>query len=119
VRPSRWGLVRAPTGLLEPRADCSTCPHDRPRAVVQPFIKRGTSETTFEESRSHLGLETPRPWSDRAIERTTPCLFGFSSVVALLAPALPPDGKLPRQSTAWTDKPQATCADALAAVRRH
>jgi DDE superfamily endonuclease len=119
VLPIRWVLVRDPKGLLEPRAYFSTCPNDRPRAVVQQFIKRWTIETTFEESRTHLGLETQRQWSDRAIERTTPCLFGLYSVVALLAHALHPDGRIPMQRTAWYDKPQATFADVLAAIRRH
>jgi hypothetical protein len=119
VLPIRWVLVRDPNGRLEPRAYFSTCPNDRPRAVVQQFIKRWSIETTFEESRIHLGLETQRQWSDRAIERTTPCLFGLYSVVALLAHALHPDGKIPMQRTAWYDKPQATFADVLAAVRRH
>jgi hypothetical protein len=119
VLPIRWVLVRDPSGRLEPRAYFSTCPHDQPRAVVQQFITRWTIETTFEESRTHLGLETQRQWSDRAIERTTPCLFGLYSVVALLAHALHPDGKLPVQRTAWYDKPHATFADALAGVRRH
>jgi hypothetical protein len=67
---------------------------NRPRAIVQRFIKRWTIETTFEESRAHLGLETQRQWSDRAIERTTPCLFGLYSMVTLLAHALHPDGKV-------------------------
>jgi hypothetical protein len=88
VLPIRWVLVRDPTGRLTPRAYFSTCPKDQPRALVQPFVKRWTIETTFEESRAHLGLETPRQWSDLAIERTTPCLFGLYSVTALLAHAL-------------------------------
>jgi hypothetical protein len=119
VLPIRWGLVRDPQGRLEPRAYFSTCTHDRPRAVVQRFIKRWTIETTFEESRAHLGLETQRQWSDRAIERTTPCLFGLYSVVTLLAHALHPDGKVPVQRAAWYPKSHATFADALAVVRRH
>jgi DDE superfamily endonuclease len=119
VLPIRWVLVRDPTGRLAPRAYFSTCPHDRPRAVVQRFIKRWTIETTFEESRTHLGLETQRQWSDRAIERTTPCLFGLYSVVTLLAHALYPDGKVPVQRTAWYAKSYATFADVLAAVRHH
>ena len=119
VLPIRWVLVRDPKGRLEPRAYFSTCPNDRPRAVVQQCIKRWTIETTFEESRTHLGLETQRQWSDRAIERTTPCLFGLYSVVALLAHALHPDGKIPIQRTAWYDKSQATFAEVLAVVRRH
>ncbi len=41
-------------------------------------MKRWSVETTFEEGRAHLGIETQRQWSDRAIERTTPLLFGLS-----------------------------------------
>ena len=119
VRPLRWGLVRAPTGRLDPRASCSTCTSDRPRAVVQQFIKRWTIDTTVEESRTHLGLETQRQWSDRAIERTTPWLFGLYSVVALLAHARHPDGKVPIQRAAWYPKSHATFAEVLAVVRRH
>jgi DDE superfamily endonuclease len=119
VLPLRWVLVRDPQGRLEPRAYFSTCTTDQPRAVVQQFIHRWTIETTFEESRTHLGLETQRQWSDRAIERTTPCLFGLYSVVTLLAHALHPDGKVPVQRAAWYTKAHATFADVLAVVRQH
>jgi hypothetical protein len=119
VVPIRWVLVRDPTGRLEPRAYFSTCPNDRPRAIVQQFVKRWTIETTFEESRAHLGFETQRQWSDRAMERATPCLFGLYSVVVLLGHALHPDGKVPVQRTAWYAKSYATFADVLAAVRHH
>ena len=119
VLPIRWVLVRDPQGRLVPRAYFSTCTSDRPRAVVQRFIKRWTIDTTCEESRTHLGLETQRQWSDRAIERTTPCLFGLDSVVPLLAHALYPDGKIPVQRAAWYPKSHATFADVLAVVRWH
>lgn len=119
VLPIRWVLVRDPQGRLEPRAYFSTCPHDQPRAIVQQFIQRWSIETTFEESRAHLGLETQRQWSDRGIERATPCLLGLYSVVALLAHALHPDGKIPVQRAAWYPKTHATFADVLAAVRHH
>jgi hypothetical protein len=119
VLPVRWVLVRDPTGKLDPRAYFSTCPGDRARDIVTAFIKRWTIATTFEESRAHLGLETQRQWADRAIERTAPCLLGLYSVVALLAHAMHPDGKIPIHRTAWYHKSQATFADVLAAVRRH
>ncbi len=82
-------------------------------------MNRWTSDTTFEESRAPLGLDTQRQWADRAIERPAPCLLGLYSVVALLAHALHPDGKIPIHTTAWYPKSQATFADVLAAVRRH
>ena len=117
--PLRWVLARDPKGCLEPRAYVSTCSHDQPRAVVHQFIKRWRIATTCEESRAHLGLEPPRQWSDRAIERTTPCLLGLYSVVALLAQALHPAGKVHVQGAAWYPKAHATCADVLAVVRQH
>lgn len=119
VLPVRWVIVRDPRGQLEPRADFSTCLSDRPHDLVRRFVHRWTIETTFEESRAHLGLETQRQWSDRAMARTTPCLFGLYSVVALLAHALHPDGKLPIRRTAWYHKSQATFSDVLAVVRQH
>jgi hypothetical protein len=119
VLPVRWVLVRAPPGKLEPHAYFSTCLSDRARDIVTAFMKRWTIETTFEEGRAHLGLATPRQWTDQAVERITPCVLGLYAVVALLAHALYPEGKLPSHTTASYPKSQATCADVLAAVRRH
>ncbi len=50
---------------------------------------------TFEEARAHLGIETQRQWSDRAIERSTPSLFSLYSLVTLFGRALHPDGQVP------------------------
>jgi hypothetical protein len=119
VLPGRWVIGRDPRGQLDPRASCSTCLSDWPRDLVRRFVHRWTIETTFEESRAHLGLETQRPWSDRAMARTTPCLFGLYSVVALLAHARHPDGKIPVRRTVWYHKSQATFGDVLAVVRQH
>ena len=83
------------------------------------FIKRWSIETTFEESRAHLGFETQRQGSDLAIERTTPCLLSLYSLVALLAHDLYLDGRLSVRKSAWYVKQQATFSDALAAVRQH
>ncbi len=75
-------------------------------------------EVTFEEARAHLGVETQRQWTTRAIGRTTPCLLGLVSLVVLVAHALHPQ-ELPTRQAAWYRQPEATFADALAAVRRH
>ena len=42
-------------------------------------------EVTFQEVRAHLGVETQRQWSDRAIARTTPILMGLFSWTTLAA----------------------------------
>jgi hypothetical protein len=86
--------------------------------MIQDFMKRWSLEVTFEESRAHLGIETQRQWSDLAIERSTPLLFGLYSVVTLFGRALSPDGQIPVAQAAWYRKQTATFRDVLAAVRR-
>jgi hypothetical protein len=114
-----WVLVRDPQGKLSPRAYFSTRQTDAPRQIVVEFIKRWTIETTFEEARAHLGIETQRQWSDKAMVRETPCLLGLYSLVAALAQALYPSGEIPVQATAWYRKREPTFADVLASVRHH
>ena len=81
-------------------------------------MKRWSLEVTFEESRAHVGIETQRQWSDLAIERSTPLLFGLYSLVTLFGRALHPDGHIPVAQAAWYRKQIATFRDVLAAVRR-
>lgn len=119
VLPVRWVLTRDPQGKQEPRAYFCTDQRQSPVEVVSSFIKRWTIEVTFEESRAHLGVQTQRQWSDLAIERSTPCVLGLFSLVALFGKALHPDGTVPVQRTAWYHKPEATFSDVLAEVRRH
>ena len=76
-------------------------------------------EVTFQECRTHLGLETQRQWSDLAIARTTPILLGLFSFVILLAYRLGEGQPLPVRSTAWYTKSEATFSDVMAYVRTH
>ena len=117
--PIRWVISRDPAGKRPVRIYFSTDQQQTGLCILLDFIKRWSIEVTFEESRAHLGIETQRQWSDLAIERSTPCLFGLYSVVALLGHALYPTGDIPFQPTAWYRKQQATFGDVLASVRRH
>ncbi len=117
--PLRWVLVGHRDTQGPSRAYFSTCASDQAGDIVTCFIKRWSIETTFEESRAHLGFETQRQGSDLAIERTTPCLLSLYSLVALLAHDLYLDGRLSVRKSAWYVKQQATFSDALAAVRQH
>ena len=116
--PIRWVLTRDPLGKRPPKAIFSTDSTQTAEQIISHFMKRWSLEVTFEESRAHLGLETQRQWSDRAIERTTPLLFGLSSLVALFGRALHPDGHIPVAQAAWYRKQSATFHDVLAVVRR-
>ena len=75
-------------------------------------------EVTFEEVRAHLGVETQRQWSEKAIARTTPCLLGLYSLISLLAARLLKRRKLPTRGAAWYAKRSATFSDTIAFVRR-
>ena len=89
-----------------------------PEIVVEAATVNFCGFLTLEEARAHLGIETQRQWTTRAIGRATPCLLGLFSLVVLLAHALHPQD-LPARQAAWYPKATATFADALAAVRRH
>jgi hypothetical protein len=76
------------------------------------FRIRSTAKPRFR--RAHLGVETQRQWSDLAIARTTPTLFGLFSLVTLWAANPKIAGSLRPRSAAC----EASFSDATAAVRR-
>ena len=119
VVPIRWVLVRDPLGRFEPQALLCTSPTCTPEQILRWFVLRWQIEVTFQETRTHLGVETQRQWSDRAIARTTPCLLGLFSIVTLLAARLTPAQRQHVTTTAWYRKQRPTFSDTLAAVRRH
>jgi hypothetical protein len=87
VVPIRWVLLRDPRGRFDPQALLCTDPAQDSLQIIRWFVLRWQIEVTFQEARVHLGVETQRQWSDRAIARTTPCLLGLFSIVTLLARA--------------------------------
>ena len=117
--PIRWVLTRDPLGKRPPKAIFPTDPTQSAEQIVLDFMKRWSLEVTFEEGRAHVGIETQRQWSDLAIERSTPLLFGLYSLVALFGRALQPDGQIPVSQAAWYRKHTATFRDVLALVRQH
>jgi hypothetical protein len=118
IVPLRWVLIRDPKGKFAPQALLCTDRTVSPVQVLSWFVQRWQLEVTYEEARAHLGIETQRQWNDRAVERTTPALFGLFSLVALLADRQAARGGLWPAQTAWYHKEAPTFSDALAAVRR-
>jgi len=118
VVPIRWVLPRDPRHRFDPQALLCTDPARDPLQVVRWFVQRWQVEVTFREVRDHLGVETQRQWSDRAIARATPCLLALFSLVALLAARLGRRARAAVCAAAWYRKPRPTFADTLAAVRR-
>jgi hypothetical protein len=114
--PIRWVLLRDPARKLKPIVLGCTDDALSAEQIVVFYIQRWNIEVTFEDAREHLGIETQRQWTRRAIERTTPCLFGLVTLVVLLAQRLH-GSTIPTRRSAWYAK-EATFVDLLAAVRR-
>ena len=117
--PIRWVLVRDLKGEFDSQALLCTDLAVAPAQILEWFVLRWQLEVTFQEVRSHLGVETQRQWSDRAIARTTPVLLGFFSWIALAAHLLQKQRPLIQRTAAWYAKPAPTFVDAIALVRRH
>ncbi len=115
--PIRWVLVIDPIGKMKPLPLMSTDPLLKPEQIIELYVDRWSIEVTFEESREHLGVETQRQWSDKAIARTTPILMGLYSLVFLMGNRLDKEGLLKVEKTAWYQKKHATFSDTLRAVR--
>ena len=117
--PIRWVLVRDPQGEFDTQALLCTNPEVAPAQILEWFALRWQLEVTFQEVRAHLGVETQRQWSDRAIARTTPVLMGLFSWTALAAHLLQKQRPMLQRTAAWYAKPTPTFVDAIALVRRH
>ena len=76
----RWVLIRDPQGTFAPQALLCTALSASALQIVSWFVLRWQLEVTNHEVRAHLGVETQRQWSDQAIRRTTPALFGLFSL---------------------------------------
>jgi len=116
--PIRWVLLKDPAGKFDPQALLCTALSATPEQIVGWFVQRWQLESTFQEVRTHLGVETQRQWSKLAIERATPALLGLFSVVTLMAHRQYEQGKLSVRQAAWYAKELPTFSDALASVRR-
>lgn len=116
VMPIRWVLVRDPDGKRAPQAFFSTDITLEPADIIALFVRRWQIEVTFAETRAHLGVETQRQWSDKAIMRTTPALLGLYSLVSLWACDLLTSTSTP-YAAAWYRKTSLTFSDAIGAVR--
>lgn len=116
VLPVRWVLVRDPEGKRDPQAFFSTDVTLEPADIIALFVRRWQIEVTFAETRAHLGVETQRQWTDKAISRTTPALLGLYSLVSLWACDLLTNASTP-YAAAWYRKTSLTFTDAIGAVR--
>ena len=112
----RWVFVRDVTGTHRDEYFFSTDPGMSVRRIIGLYTGRWNIETTFEESRAHLGLGTTRGYGEKTVLRAAPCLLGLYTAVALLYDGLPERSK--GVTIRWEGKAGVTFSDALSRVRR-
>lgn len=115
--PLRWVFVHDLSGTHRDEYFFSTAVELSPQQIVGLYTGRWSIETTFQELRAYLGLETTRGRTPATILRAAPCLFGLFSVVALLYARLPAAARR-EASVVWPGKRTVTFSDAITAVRR-
>jgi hypothetical protein len=114
--PIRWVFVRDREGTHRDEYFYTTDVGMGVEQLISYYTGRWNIETTFEEVRSGLHLETTCGWCRETVLRVTPCLFGLYSVVAWLYNELPAYRRV--GSIEWPGKAGVTFSDALTAVRR-
>lgn len=113
--PIRLVVLKDPKGQFESAALMSTDVTFSALGIITEFVKRWAIEVTFREAREHLGIETQRQWSNKAIVRETPALFALYSIIILIGLQLE---KIPVRTAAWYFKQSNTFSDVLVEVRR-
>jgi hypothetical protein len=113
----RWVYVHDCTGRHRDEYLMTTAVGMSARAVIEAYVARWNEETTFQELRSYVGLESTRGWKAQTVLRAAPCLFGLYTVVACLYSQLPKRYARLR-AVQWVGKTAVTFSDAISAVRR-
>jgi hypothetical protein len=113
----RWVFVHDLTGTHRDEYFYTTEVEMSAVAVIETYVGRWNEETTFQEMRSYLGLETTRGWKEKTVLRMAPCLFGLYTLVAALYSQLPRRYAQER-GVEWARKRDVSFSDAITAVRR-
>lgn len=113
----RWVFVHDLTGTHRDEYFYTTEVTLSVHEVIETYVGRWNEETTFQEMRSYLGLESTRGWKEKTVLRMAPCLFGLYTVVVALYSQLPRRYACVR-GVAWAKKTEVTFSDAITAVRR-
>jgi hypothetical protein len=114
----RWVFVRDRTGTHRDEYFFTTDLTMSPREVIETYTGRWSIETTFQEARSYLGLETTRGRVRNTVLRAEPSLLALYTLVVWLYTELPMRYRRVR-AVAWLGKVDVTFSDAITAVRRY
>jgi DDE superfamily endonuclease len=115
--PVLWAFVHDRTGTHRDDYFFTTDLTMTPTHLIETFTGRWSIETTFQEMRAYLKLESTRGRTEKTVLRMAPCLFGLFSVIALWYAQLPVRCQR-RHAIDWAGKTEAAFSDAITTVRR-
>ena len=113
----RWVYVHDCTGTHRDEYFFTTNSTMKPQQMVECYTQRWSIETTFQECREYLKLESTKGYGKHTVLRFTPCLFGLYTMVVLLYLQLPNSSSTLR-AICWRGKSMVTFSDMLTGVRR-
>jgi hypothetical protein len=113
----RWVYVHDGTGTHRDEYFFTTDMTMKPQQIVECYTQRWSVETTFQECREYLKLESTKGYGQQTVLRFTPCLFGLYTMVVLLYLQLPCLSST-RSAVFWRGKATVTFSDMMTCVRR-
>jgi hypothetical protein len=113
----RWVYVHDCTGTHRDEYFFTTDIMMKPQRMLECYTQRWSIETTFQECREYLKLESTKGYGKQTVLRCAPCLFGLYTIVVLLYLQLPSSSATFR-ATFWRGKSTVTFSDMLTCVRR-
>jgi hypothetical protein len=113
----RWVYVHDCTGTHRDEYFFTTNLHLNPKRIVECYTQRWSIETTFQECREYLRLESTKSYSKATVLRFTPCLFGLYTMIVLLYLQLP-ESLHPPPVLSWHGKSTVTFSDMMRHVRK-
>jgi hypothetical protein len=113
----RWVYVHDVAGTHRDDYLYSTDTSMTAKEIIEEYTGRWNIETTFQEARADLGLETTRGWKRETVLRAAPCLLGLYTLVSVWYWQLPESVK-EDWGVLWAGKESMTFSDAITAVRR-
>jgi hypothetical protein len=113
----RWVYVHDGTGSHRDEYFFTTDITMRPQQIVECYTQRWSIETTFQECREYLKLESTKGYGQQTVLRLTPCLLGLYTAVVLLYLRLPKTSSTLR-AVFWKGKTTVTFSDMMTCVRR-
>jgi hypothetical protein len=116
--PILWVYVRDLDGTHRDEYFFSTDTSMTASEVIEMYGGRWNIETTFQELRAHLGLETTRGWHRNTVLRMAPSLFLVYTLVVTFYDTMPATSSHLRERS-WNGKEFVTFSDMIISVRHH